>query len=978
MKRIFLGWNRTALASAAEFLFERYASPPEACLAEVVVALPGARAARRLLEVLVEQAEALGVALVPPRIVTLGHLPEELYDPPAPFAGRLAKQLAWAAALDRVDAGLLQRLTGEAAAERKATFSPQRLALADLVARLHDELAGYGLRFADVRARVARLDRSEAERWQTLEAVQTEYAARLQQLGLADVQLARLQAVEARACRTERDIVLVGVADLPPAIERMLCQEQVAERVTALVYAPREWAERFDRVGGLVTERWCEAALNLSDEQLVVVNRPGDQATAVVRAIADFEGRYAADQITVGVPDVDVVPFLDRRLEQFDLPSRYGEAVRLSQTAPYRLLAAVADNLEGERFADLAALVRHPDVQLWLSGRLSPREPTHFRGAKADDARETGSTTEASEDGLPGSLSGGGRPGGPSSTTDEADILTALDTYYCEHLQARLSGRPLGGSAAARRVAEIQAQVDGWLRPFDGEAALGDWAQRIVDLLVAVYGAQELDRGHARGRLIVEGCEKIHGVLLEAGELGPPWSGRWRASDALRLLLRQVESEPIPPVPDQAAIELLGWLELPLDDAPALIVTGFNDGFVPSFVNADPFLPNALRRQLGLLDNDRRYARDAYALAVLLGSREQLRLIAGRRSAQGDPLTPSRLAFACPREKIARRVLRYFGRESGPAAVAAVPHGLPAGTRKSGFAPPKPLPLDEPIRALRVTQFRDYLACPYRYYLRHVLALRSLSDLAEELEPSAFGSLAHDVLREFGVDRDNSLLTDPDAIYRRLDADLDRLVRERFGRHRLPAVDLQLAHLRLRLAGFARWQAQWAALGWRIVQTELEVKDDEAPFDVDGRPIFLKARLDRVDRHDGDGRHVIFDYKTSDSGEPPEKTHRPQGDWIDLQLPLYRHLAPAFGIDGPVLLGYIVLPKDVKAIAGHLAEWTPDDLDAADAVARDVVRGIWSQKFLPMTKPPPRFFEEFAAICLDEQLGGGGQEDDDV
>ena len=970
MKRIFLGWKQPALTSVADFLFERYASANEACFSDVVVALPGARATRRLLEVLVEEAERRSAALVPPCIVTLGHLPEELYDSPARMAGPLARQLAWAAALDDIAPNLLCRLTGEAGAddegrepaqknaasraangrpvpERKpperasprttATLSSQRLGLAEVIERLHDDLAGHGLRFADAVACVERFDAAEAERWHALAAAQTAYESRLARLELSDLQLARLEAIRAGECRADRDIVLVGAADLPAVVARMLSDAMVADRVTALVYAPPELADRFDPLGNLLTDAWRDATLELREEQLVVVDRPADQASAVVQAIADFKGRYAADQITVGVPDVEVVPYLERRFEQFDLPSRYGEAVRLGQTAPYRLLEAVADYLDGQRFADLAALVRHPDVQLALAARVTD----------------------------------------PSSAS-ALDPLTALDTYYCEHLQARLAARPLGRSAAAQAVAEIQAQLNGWLQSFSGQQTLREWAQRIVDLLVAVYGPQQLDRGQMRGRLIVEACDKIHSVLLEASQLDPGWTGRLSAAEAIRLLLRQIESEPIPPVPDQAAIEVLGWLELPLDDAPALVVTGFNDGFVPSFVNADPFLPNALRRQLGLLDNDRRYARDAYALAVLLGSREQLKLVAGRRSSQGDPLAPSRLAFACPQKQIARRVLRYFGRELPPTGPTGVPHGLPAGARKSAFAPPAPKPSDTHVREMRVTQFRDYLACPYRYYLRHVLSLHSLDDLAEELEPSAFGSLAHDVLREFGADPDNSLLTNADAIRQRLEADLKRLVGERFGRHRLPAVDLQVEHLQLRLAAFADWQARWAAEGWRIVKTEIEIKGEQAPLLVDGKPMFLKARVDRIDRHDGSGRYVIFDYKTSDSGDPPDKTHRVKGEWVDLQLPLYRYLAPAIGIGESPRLGYIVLPKNLKKIAGHLAEWSDDDLKSADLKAAEVVRGIWSQTFLPMKQPPPKFSEEFAAICLDEQFGSVAEEEEGI
>src|SRR5690606_38063570 len=100
--------------------------------------------------------------------------------------------------------------------------------------------------------------------------------------------------------------------------------------------------------------------------------------------------------------------------------------------------------------------------------------------------------------------------------------------------------------------------------------------------------------------------------------LGPVVSGRL----ALRLTLDQLAVQRVPPPRDDAAVELLGWLELPLDDAPVLVITSFNEPYVPSSLDADLFLPNRLRQRLGVLDNERRCARDAYALNSMLASRE--------------------------------------------------------------------------------------------------------------------------------------------------------------------------------------------------------------------------------------------------------------------------------------------------------------------------------------------------------------------
>ena len=52
-----------------------------------------------------------------------------------------------------------------------------------------------------------------------------------------------------------------------------------------------------------------------------------------------------------------------------------------------------------------------------------------------------------------------------------------------------------------------------------------------------------------------------------------------------------------------------------------------------------------------------------------------------------------------------------------------------------------------------MTRFRDYLACPYRYYLRHECELEAVDDAARELDGAAFGTLIHKVLGAFGRDR---------------------------------------------------------------------------------------------------------------------------------------------------------------------------------------------------------------------------------
>ena len=921
IQRVFLGWDRPCLPAAADHLFSRFAAGGENGLKDVVVAVPGGRAGRRLEEILVHKAQSTQADWIPPRIMTVGKLPEQLYVAKMPFADELAQQLAWIEALKTVDRdGLAKLISAMPADDDLAAW----LALGEMLAKLHRELAADGLDFNSVADCGLRIEGfREQARWLALSELQREYLAVLDSLGLWDLQTARLFAIREAECRTEAQVVLIGTVDLNNAQRLML--DQIADRVTSLIFAPPELADRFDEHGCLKPEAWRDANLGLSDDQIEVVDGPGDQAAAVVRWMAGLDGRFAAEEITVGVPSEDIVPYLEQQLEACEIPARYGVGRPISRTGPYRLLSVAADFLQSGRFSDFAALVRHPAIHSWLAA-----------------------------EGIQG------------------DWLTEMDAYYSSRLVAVLDERKLAGAKHGSALENVCHAVAGLLDKLRGAARrpLSYWSEPIVEVLLAVFGGRTLDPNVDDQRTLLLACEKIHAVLRKHQDLHdhPRLEPSLTGAEALRLVLRGVQGESVTPKADRDAVELLGWLELPLDDAPALVVTQFNEGTVPASLNADLFLPNQLRHELGIEDNDRRWARDVYALSVIVASRPEVKLIAGRRTTEKDPLAPSRLLFACDDQTIASRAVKFFAEGEPRSDPATLPGGIRPGQTGSKLETPRPRPLDSPVTAMRVTEFRDYLGCPYRYYLRHQLRLAEMADSDRELDGRAFGSLAHDVLKEFG-ETPIAESTDASRIAAWLSESLDKNVARQFAGRPLAAVRVQVEQLRLRLARFADWQAQWRGQGWRIEHVEVEPANGNANLIVDREPMILRGRIDRIDFNESTGEYLLFDYKTSDSPRTPEKTHRDKNGWIDLQLPLYRHLAGAIGIEGPIQLGYIVLPKDTGKTGPLLAEWSDGDFRSAIDVAENVVRSVRAERFWPPASPPPAFSQQFAAICRDNQLG---------
>jgi len=976
IRRVFLGWGQPAMLGACRFLVDSH--PPrvdgEWDLENVIVVVPGARIGRILAEQLAREANDRGWTLIPPIIETVSHLPEQLYEPKRPFATAFVQRLAWMRAIERTDPGVVRELfphiESSAPGRRARLPFPESLELASILQRLHFELAAECLSFRQVDDVLDELERvpgqetaraglpNERRRWRAIERIEQAYLELLDAEQLWDPQTARLVAIERRECATSREIVLVGVADLNVAQRAML--DQVVDRVTALVFAPDSIADRFDEHGCIDPDAWQRAELHVDDAHWHVVDGPLEQAERVAEWVAERAAGLGSHEMVIGVPDPTLVPIVRRRLERAGAAARWGVGRPFPETSLARLLDAIADYLESPRYAEFAALIRHPDLHHWL-------------------ARQPG--------------------------CDRA--VSACDAYFSTHLPPAL-GEWLDSVGDDGRVRRSHEACQSVLAPVRGaECALREWPERLLQVLGALMEGREFSRSGEQDHDSIEAIEALRDVLASMSRIPESLDHSVTAWAFLRLICGELASVSIAPPAFRGAIELLGWLELVLDPRPAAIVTSFNEGVIPGSVNADPFLPNALRRRLGLLDNHRRFARDAYAVEALVASRPHVDFLIARRDALGDPRMPSRLALMGDRTTTARRVARFLAHDEGPIDARSgadgstesrpsVPRRVTRAAERepTRFVVPPPCDVIVP-RCIGVTALSTYLDCPYRFFLRHVRRLRSIDDAVEEMSAFTFGDILHRVLRKFGssTTRDS---TDAVAIRGRLEFDLDTLAAAQFGPDPRAAVRVQLGQMRARLREFAQWQARWASEGWRIVHVEQEcnwtardpndvvITDGSDPKD-GGATLTLVGTIDRIDAR-GPDEWTIFDYKSSDQGRTPEKAHQGMREirgvrergWIDLQLPVYRRMAAAeFGIPippassnatKPIGLGYINLPKDLTQTREQIAHWTSAELEEADRTLEETVKAILSRSFWPPARRGSPREDEWTWVCQDQTL----------
>ena len=374
---------------------------------------------------------------------------------------------------------------------------------------------------------------------------------------------------------------------------------------------------------------------------------------------------------------------------------------------------------------------------------------------------------------------------------------------------------------------------------------------------------------------------------------------------------------------------------------------------------------------MGLEDEARRHARDLWVLSTILGRDPDARFLVPRRDPRGEPRVPSRLIFGDRGPALARRVVEVFTKPSARHR---------GGVDVSGFGRPRPTWGDDGTRTvhldrLSVTAFRDYLASPYRFWLRHVLGLRGPDPVGRELDARTFGTVLHHAVEVFGKQdiarhaAGEKPCTDPDRIHEAMVDAMSAAIDRMCGGVRSAGLLLQARILASRLRDVAMRQAELARDGWRIHAVEDQL---DALLDVPGEaPMRVRGRIDRIDHHPELGWRLI-DFKTSDSGEMPDRSHRTRDRWIDLQLPLYRGLhagtLPGRPAAAEVATGYFLVASDPGKIGFAPSKKIDALLDDAMDMAREVVRNIRDGNF-DLTGDPPWDGDPMALVQRIRSLG---------
>lgn len=962
MKRLeLLGWDAPVVDKVRDYLLtlvhtgnggSTQGAGQALDLEGILIVVPTRQAGRHLRESMALWCEVNGTALLSARIVTPNYLFMQGINE-AEVAGSVLTRAAWVRVLTGNDLSLLSSLFPGVNSERSFQWA---MNTGDIMQNLRRELAdgAYSIRSV-LQQHAGELE--ELERWQDMAALEELYLAELKKAGKTDSCIAEIDAAMQIDLNPKIKRIVVACVPDPSllSIEALKSADRDGMEIDILVHADPELDGTFDEWGRPKPEHWRSVNIDIPDwkNDVCLESTPAAQAKRVCLEIVKHSEQFESGEMAIGVPDRSVIPFIEKTLGAESL-STFDPADAMVGEHPVGLLGAgIADLVQYCSYDAVANLLRHPDFLVHLKDEYS-----------LESLEVLGQLDGFQNYYLPVTFDAMLLPfkNNPSGACDQRDDFTEL-------------GKALRVIESILKLFETHGFEEAWRTVYQ-----------------QIYKSRKLDLSRSRDVEFESAAMAVDAVLREFREL----SAIIKDLDIVKLsslFAARLGEATYHRERHDEIIDLEGWLELPWNSRPFLMVTGMNEQFVPGGSLSDAFLPDSLRSILDLRDDSARFARDIFLMQGMIKSRGdggRAFFIVGKTATSGDPLKPSRLLFRCDDAELPARVEKLL---AGIRDNSSQPYADVIFTLEPGRADAADMVLDD--KYISVTSFRDYLECPFRYYLRRVLGMEAVSDDKAGLDHMDFGNIVHEVLQVMGEDKDLWACSDDDELGEKLADIASSLMAKRFGTPTPLSVEISLMAAQERLRAAARAQTALVKSGWAIkdVETGAGRKGAEKNrWRLKRGGFTISGRIDRIDENLKDGRIRIIDYKTFDNFKTPESEHlagrterTPEYNdafvsvvsrgklkqehmrWTDLQLPLYEMIYnQGIEYNEKIELAYFGLPKATSQTG--IIPWDTFDrgrMESAVECLDAVLDRIDKKVFWPPSEST-RYDDDYAAMFYFE------------
>ena len=865
VKKTSIDWNGSAVESGVDWLVAQSKRREFIDLSHLWIITQTSGASSRLTEALAQYANEKGSACLLPKWSTPGFLikPEVNFIDGLKVASSVETLAQWLLVLKENDLSEYPDLFPRLPKELDVSWG---LSMGSALIQLREILAEANHDCKSVEESRLTEKWGEQDRWADLARLEDQYRRSLERNGLLDPMDAGRRWVRKSILPKEvKKIVLFGVSGFPDlargALENLSTQGADVESV--IFCTDSDDLNAFDDFGRPMRTVWEKRPIPLDDEQLKLLYGPAEQVSYASRFLNLIDDQRN-EIVNIGVLDPEVKENLivqsEREKSSFSYNDPEGKAGM--QSPLYGWMVSIHELFSSGAMNAATQLMNFPLTLQWLeNGGL---DPEIRKWQEELDKLHTKNLCQSLEDGI--------------FFSDRSKFSVQVPL---KRLHAMLADLKTGYFEAG-----------------------------IENLFRQALSKRTFDRGCEMDQSFLQLLPKLSEWLKELSRVQGV-SNQERFS----ILLGMIEKSSWSKEENESDVTMHGWLELPWADAPNLLVLGCNDSFLPASLTMNSFIPQSLRRDLGLWTDEDRAGRDAYLLNWILASRNDehssVEFVLGKFSQDGSPLKPSSLFFICDEKdetKLPDRAEKLFAdvlpQEKNPAW--AFPWKLKPGKH-------------EKIRHISVTSFRSFLSCPFRFYLNKKFKMNEYDAEKEEADVMDFGTLTHsalEVLIEYSA-------TNPDEgeIYKLLCDRLAKKIDYRYGSKPSLAILQQKASMERRLKRVAQIHSNELSDGWEIKEVEKKFYMDtrgstdpaewkvlnswEDPLENE-KSIRIVGVVDRIDIHRERGVYRLLDYKTSKKGpkelhlknskvrseeypnyfffEQNEKTTR----WIDLQLPLYK------------------------------------------------------------------------------------------
>lgn len=857
-----------------------------------------ARAGRHVLNELFNDTGGGTEAFHPPELMTPARYVRSLLHGHERIATTSQCLFAWKQVLEGADPAMLKPVFPVVPRDNKSAWA---YTVAEQLMRLRERLAEDQWSYRKVAARKLSHDPT---RWARLADLELAYLEQLENRGLVDPDH-KLDDILAEPLPQPSHKVLMVAGVLNMSTRQAACLRALQAAGLAVEFylpVPESFRTSFDDRGRPKNGFWEKEPLPESIIEACV--QRASEPRELVDRILDLSEAYGneVDSLVVSSPERDLADYLIEKSRLTRTPYYAPEGCPLSATGWGRLIALLDDWQRSGSLATLFDLFNHHLFRQWALSQ----------GIEVKRVQNA--------------------------------VQTLLKKKLLKHARQLVDGA-LGPSASIGMVREALDQLDqsGFSPP--GE---DDFAGNLWRLLSRVAMCQPLDAESIHAlRQLEELLQDLRTGFQSLGLSGADW---WA------LLNYELSNAQFYPERSETERPVSGWLELPWESAPHIVLLSLPDSQVPGPKALDSFLTPMLCRTLGLYGPDELAAFHAFRLRLILESRKEwgrVDILLPDRGLDDSPLLPSRFLFMAEDTDILSRVETLLGEKAGE----EVP--LPASFGTTVQPPPVP-----ELTQISVTALRAYLQNPFQFYLERLHRFSVPEALPREMDAMAFGHLAHAVLEALNsTEAGLSLIKEKDIAGFLLES-LDTGVRARFGSRIPVSLRIQVSSLSERFRAAAGSLAQQRREGWVPERTEWAFHED-LEFGIDG--VRLRGVVDLLERNTETGEYRIIDYKTSDKAADPAKVHLsrtnsrsrepvlPECDftdgnksfrWNDLQLPLYQKAVELHTGKIPGC-AYFNLSKAVGEIG--LIEWNPTlaQRETAMVCAEAIVRQIKAGRFPP-------------------------------